>query len=118
VRVSLVFDDGKFSEGDTTLISDWTRHTPGEVLAKNWGVPESAIAPIYAQPPDGHYIFQLPVPGPLEQDRRTAANNKPLSPVKFSFNLGKMAPTYKTNSGEVHIVDTRNFPVSNAIAAL
>ena len=36
----LVFDDGKFSEGNTTLISDWTRHTPREALAKNWGVPE------------------------------------------------------------------------------
>jgi oxalate decarboxylase len=38
----LVFDDGKFSEANTTLISDWTRHTPREVLAKNWGVKESA----------------------------------------------------------------------------
>ena len=35
----LVFDDGAFSEADTTLISDWTRHTPREVLAKNWGHP-------------------------------------------------------------------------------
>lgn len=33
----LVFDDGKFSQADTTLISDWVRHTPAEVLAKNWG---------------------------------------------------------------------------------
>jgi oxalate decarboxylase len=32
----LVIDDGKFSEGNTTLISDWMRHTPREVLAKNW----------------------------------------------------------------------------------
>jgi oxalate decarboxylase len=39
----LVFDDGKFSEADTTLISDWARHTPPEVLAKNWGLPESAF---------------------------------------------------------------------------
>lgn len=32
----LVFDDGKFSEDDTTLLSSWLRHTPPEVLAKNW----------------------------------------------------------------------------------
>ena len=29
----LVFDDGKFSEANTTLISDWTRHTHPEGLA-------------------------------------------------------------------------------------
>jgi oxalate decarboxylase len=113
----LVFDDGSFSEGDTTLISDWARHTPREVLAKNWGVGETAIGGVYAQPPEGHYIFQLPVPGSLEQDRRAAANNKPLSPVKFSLRLGKMEPTFKTQSGQVRVVDTRNFPVSNTIAA-
>jgi oxalate decarboxylase len=113
----LVFDDGKFSEADTTLISDWARHTPPEVLAKNWGVPESAIQGVYAQPPDGHYIFQLPVPATLEQDRRAAAGSKGLSPLKFSFSLGAMAPTFKTRSGEVRVVDTRNFPVSNTIAA-
>ena len=113
----LVFDDGKFSEADTTLISDWVRHTPAEVLAKNWGVSESAIQGVYAQPPDGHYIFQLPVPGTLEQDRRAAAGAKGLSPVKFSFSLRSMAPTFKTGSGEVRVVDTRNFPVSTTIAA-
>jgi oxalate decarboxylase len=113
----LVFDDGKFSEGDTTLISDWTRHTPREVLAKNWNVAEAAISGVYAQPPDGHYIFQLPVPGSLEQDRRRAAGSKPPSPIKFSFRLGNMSATFKTKTGEVRVVDMRNFPVSNTIAA-
>lgn len=113
----LVFDDGKFSEADTTLISDWTRHTPPEVLAKNFGIPESSLKGIYAQPPEGHYIFQLPVPGALEQDRRAAAGSKGLSPVKFSFSLRNMAPTFQTKGGEVRVVDTRNFPVSTTIAA-
>ncbi|HEX3879717.1 MAG TPA: cupin domain-containing protein [Bryobacteraceae bacterium] len=113
----LVFDDGKFSEADTTLISDWTRHTPREVLAKNLGLPEDALSGVYAQPPDGHYIFQLPAPGSLESDRRGAAGAKGLSPVKFSFSLGKMTPTFQRSSGEVRIVDTRNFPISTTIAA-
>jgi oxalate decarboxylase len=113
----LVFDDGAFSEADTTLISDWTRHTPPEVLAKNWGMPESMIAPIYSQPPEGHYIFQAPVPPPLEQDRRASTGSKGPSPVKFSFSLTKMTPTVKTKSGEVRIVDSTNFPVSTTIAA-
>ena len=113
----LVFDDGKFSEGNTTLISDWTRHTPREVLAKNWGVPESDLQGVYSVPPEGHYIFQNPVPGPLEEDRRTAGGSKGPSPVAFDFAMRSMPPTFQTKSGEVRVVDSRNFPVSKAIAA-
>jgi oxalate decarboxylase len=39
----LVFDDGNFSEEETFLLSDWLAHTPKDVLAKNFGVPESAL---------------------------------------------------------------------------
>ena len=113
----LVFDDGKFSEGNTTLISDWTRHTPPEVLAKNWGVPVSALDGLYTVPPDGHYIFQPPLPGPLEEDRRKASGSKGPSPVAFDFPMLSMPPTFKTKSGEVRIVDSRNFKVSTTIAA-
>lgn len=113
----LVFDDGAFSEADTTLISDWTRHTPRDVLAKNWGVAESALTPVYRQPPEGHYIFQLPLPPSLDEDRRATGETKGLSPQKFSLSLSAMEPTFQRSSGEVRIVDTRNFPVSNTIAA-
>ena len=41
----LVFDDGNFSEEETFLLTDWLAHTPREVLAKNFGVPESAFDP-------------------------------------------------------------------------
>lgn len=113
----LVFDDGKFSEGNTTLISDWIRHVPKEVLAKNWGVAESAVDVIYTLPQDGHYIFQAPVPGKLEDDQRAAAGTKGPSPVAFDFRMHSMAPTYRTAAGEVRVVDSRNFPVSTTIAA-
>ena len=113
----LVFDDGKFSEANTTLISDWARHTPREVLAKNWGVPESATDPVYTASPDGRYIFQAPVPGPLADDRRAAGGSKGPSPLNFAFAMHSMAPTYKTASGEVRVIDSRDFPVANTIAA-
>ena len=113
----LVFDDGKFSEGDTTMLSDWARHTPREVLAKNWGVPETALDPVYLVPPDGYYIFQRAVPPSLAQDKQAAAANKPPSPVSFSFPMHSMAPTYKTRGGEVRVVDSTNFKVSNTLAA-
>ncbi len=113
----LVFDDGKFSEGDTTLLSDWTRHTPPEVLAENWGIPESEFEGVYKVPEAGHYIFQRAVPPALAEDRRAAANNRPPSPLSFSFAMHSMPPTYKSKGGEVRVVDSRNFKVSNAIAA-
>ena len=42
----LVFDDGAFSDFGTFLLTDWFAHTPRSVLAKNFGVPESAFAHI------------------------------------------------------------------------
>src|ERR1700736_5601806 len=39
----LVFDDGSFSEDNTFLISDWFKHVPSDVLAKNFGVSASAF---------------------------------------------------------------------------
>jgi oxalate decarboxylase len=113
----LVFDDGKFSEGNTTLISDWTRHTPPEVLAKNWGVPASALDSVYKVPPEGHYIFQAEVPPSLADDIRAASAAKGKSPLDFSFLMSKMPPTRKARYGEVRIIDSRNFTVSNTIAA-
>lgn len=113
----LVFDEGNFSEGNTTLLSDWTRHTPREVLAKNWGVQENALETVYSVPPTGRYIFQAPVPGPLEQDRRAAAGSGEPSPVAFDFAMSKMTPTKRTKSGEVRVIDSQNFPVAKIAAA-
>jgi oxalate decarboxylase len=113
----LVFDDGKFSEGNTTLISDWLRHTPPEVLAKNWGVSEDAIKDVYKVPADGRYIFQTAVPGPLSQDERAIAGSVGKSPLAFDFPMHSMPPTVRNKSGEVRIIDSRNFPVANTIAA-
>lgn len=113
----LVFDDGKFSEANTTLISDYLRHTPLEVLAKNWSVSDTDLTPVYQVPPEGKYIFQSPVPGSLEDDRKAITGSTGLSPVNFSFQLMNMKPNYKNRSGEVRIVDSANFPASNTIAA-
>lgn len=39
------------------------------------------------------------------------------TPVDFSFLMHAMKPTRQNAHGEVRIVDSRNFPVSNTIAA-
>jgi oxalate decarboxylase len=113
----LVFDNGNFSEGNTTLITDWTRHVPREVLAKNWGVSDGALDDLYTLPPEGLFIFQKAVPGPVEEDERAIAGSKGLSPVAFDFPMHSMPPTYKTKSGEVRVVDATNFPVTTTSMA-
>lgn len=110
----LVFDDGKFSEFDTTLVTDWAAHTPREVLAKNWGVPESALA---GMPKEELYIFQTGLPGPLDEDQRAARGSGQPTRAAFEFRASTMPPTVSTSSGEVRVVDTRNFPMSVTIAA-
>src|SRR4051812_43132789 len=64
----LVFDDGNFSENETFLISDWFAHTPTEILAKNFGVPQDAFSDIPIDVEHERYIFPGPMPGPIASD--------------------------------------------------
>jgi oxalate decarboxylase len=66
----LLFDNGNFNEDETFVLTDFLAHIPKEVLAKNFGVPESAFANI---PKDELYIFESDVPGPLEAYRVAGA---------------------------------------------
>jgi oxalate decarboxylase len=110
----LVFDDGNFSEFETVLLSDWMAHTPPEVVAKNFGVSEKAIANM---PKKELFIFQSAIPGSLEEDRRRAAGALGPSPLDFAFRTTQMPPTKKNQSGEVRIVDSSNFKIATTIAA-
>ena len=110
----LVFDDGTFSEFETTLVSDWCSRTPRSVLAKNFGIPESALKDM---PKDELYIFQGKLPGDLLEEKRVAAGKKGASPLAFDFKMHSMAPTHENAGGTVKIVDTSNFPISVSIAA-
>ncbi len=107
----LVFDDGNFSEDSTFLITDWFAHTPRAVLAKNFGVPESAFAGI---PTHERYIFPAKVPGPLASDKVSDPQGR--LPQKFSHRLLAQEPL-KTSGGTARIVDSRNFPAASTIAA-
>jgi oxalate decarboxylase len=107
----LVFDDGDFDEDNTFLLSDWIKHVPPEILAKNFGVADNAFANV--PDPSQLYIFAAPVPGSLASDK--IAGSKPV-PQTFSHKLLAQQPI-KTKSGSVRIVDTSNFPVSKTISA-
>jgi oxalate decarboxylase len=107
----LVFDDGNFDEDDTFLISDWFKHTPNDVLGKNFNAPASMFG--HTPDPSERYIFAATVPGPLASDRIAGATAVPQS---FSHRLMAQKPI-ETASGTVRIVDSSTFPVASTIAA-
>jgi oxalate decarboxylase len=111
----LVFDDGHFSEFDTFLICDWFTHTPTEVLAKNFGVPESAFANI---PPDleqQRYIFPAAVPGSLSS--QTVSSPYGTIPHSATYRLSQQKAV-ECPGGRVKVADSSNFPITNIAAGL
>ena len=110
----LAFDDGKATEYNTLLLTDWLAHTPPDILAENFGVPADTFAKI---PLHQLWIFQGKLPGALDADRAAVRAPEGFPPNPFTFSLGSMPPTRQTKGGEARIADSRNFVVSKTIAA-
>jgi oxalate decarboxylase len=120
----ICFDDGRASEFNTLLVTDWLAHTPPEILAKNFGVPAEAFGQI---PLQDLWIFQGKVPGELAADRAAASNNPAeraavgnnigTPPHPFTFSLGSSPPVRQTTGGDVRVADSKNFTVSTNVAA-
>jgi oxalate decarboxylase len=110
----LVFDDGRFSEYSTVLLSDWMAHTPPEVVSKNFGVAPQALKNF---PQEELFIFQAEIPPPLAVDQKAAAGALGPSPLDFSFRPVQQPVTKRTKGGEVRIIDSSTFKVSTTIAA-
>ena len=108
----IVFDDGAFSENETFLLTDWVRHTPLNVLAKNLGVAPSALANIPKDPNHERYIFNGQVPPPLAEDVVTSPNGPAM---RMSHSLLGQTPI-EVPGGTVRIVDSHNFPAASTIA--
>jgi oxalate decarboxylase len=106
----LVFDDGDFSENETFLITDWFKHTPVEVLAKNFGLPESAFAGLPVDIEHERYIF----PAPIDTDAPPSPAGA--VPRTFSHRLLAQEPV-RGAGGCARIVDSSNFPAASTIAA-
>jgi oxalate decarboxylase len=110
----LVFDNGNFSENETLLISDWFLHTPRDVLAKNFGVPESAFDNLPTDIEHTRWILAGKVPGPLASD----AVRSPAGAVPETYSYHMLADTpIEVAGGKVRVVDSTNFPASKTIAA-
>jgi oxalate decarboxylase len=110
----LCFDDGKATEYNTLLLTDWLAHTPPEILAANFGLPVATFAHI---PLNQLYIFQGEVPGPLAADQAAVAGPEGAPPHPFTFSLASSSASKTTRGGEVRVADSGNFHVSKTIAA-
>lgn len=107
----LLFDDGSFSDLNTSSLSDLFAHYPKDVLAANFGVPANYFNSL----PSGQiYIYQSTVPGPLENE----AVQSPYGTVPLSYKHQLLAqkPTI-TPGGSIRVADTSNFPVAKTTAA-
>ena len=111
----LVFDDGNFNEFETFLLTDWLRHTPPEVLAKNFNTPASTFDKV----PDRElFIFPRDLPRPLEEERKQVYAETGAVASSFAFFASKMQPTKSAPGGAVKIVDRTNFPATSIAAAI
>ncbi|KAI0642410.1 oxalate decarboxylase [Trametes meyenii] len=105
----LVFDDGKFSDDSTFLLTDWLAHVPKEVLAKNFHTSQAAFDRI---PSEQLYIFPGPIPADNQQPPTSPQGTTPLP---YTFDFANMKPTQYAG-GTVKIADSRNFNVAKTIA--
>lgn len=108
----LIFDNGYFSEFGTFSVTDWIGHVPKALLAKNFGVPESAFddfpkEEVYfargAKPPEE------PAP-PLQGWKAPALTHK--------YELLKRPPHRVFKGGREWRVDSTAFPISKTVTAV
>lgn len=112
----LVFNQGDFSEESTLLLSDWLKHTPPEILEKNFGLDAEAISRL----PKGEPLYIFPATEPtntLAEDIAEVARHAQPPKVSYTFKASTMKPTRESASGTVKVIDSRNFPASQKIAS-
>ena len=112
VEFLLAFDSGYFSENETFLITDWFEHTPREVLAKNFRVPESTFDVLPSDIEHTRYMFAGAVPPSLAVDAPPVAQ----PPQSYTWHMHAQEPN-KGPGGQVRVTDSRNFTVSKTVAA-
>jgi oxalate decarboxylase len=108
----LIFDNGYFSEFGTFSISDWIGHAPRALLAKSFGLPESALEDL---PRDEVYFARGVVPS----EKPTAPlQGWVLSPQTHKFELLKQPPHRVFKGRREWRVDSSRFPISMTITGV
>ncbi|MCE9561993.1 MAG: cupin domain-containing protein [Planctomycetes bacterium] len=108
----LIFDNGYFSEFGTFSITDWIGHVPKALLAKNFGLPESAFDGF---PKEEVYFARGAVP-PAEQS--VPLQGRKLPPLTHKYELLGQAPHATFKGGREWRVDSSRFPISKTMTGV
>jgi len=109
----LIFDNGYFSEFGTFSITDWIGHAPKSVLAKNFGLPESAFAEF---PEEDVYFARGAIPRAQIPENLQGPCISP--PATHKFRMLAEAPHAVFKGGREWRVDSTRFPISTTITGV
>jgi oxalate decarboxylase len=108
----LIFDNGYFSEFGTFSITDWLGHVPKALLAKNFGLPESAFDGF---PKEEVYFARGAIP-PAEQSVPLQGWKKPK--LTHKYEMMKQPPHRVFAGGREWTVDSTKFPISTTVTGV
>ena len=108
----LIFDNGYFSEFGTFSITDWIGHTPKKLLAKNFGLPESAFEGF---PKEEVYFARGAVPPAKAAAPLQGWKNPPLT---HKYELLSQPPHRTFAGGREWRVDASKFPISKTVTGV
>ena len=108
----LIFDNGYFSEFGTFSITDWIGHAPKPLLAKNFGLPESAFDGF---PKSEVYFAKGAIPS-AEQPPNLQGLKSP--PNTHKFRMLAEPPHSVHKGGREWRVDSSRFPISTTITGV
>ncbi|KAL8782764.1 MAG: hypothetical protein Q9195_009575 [Heterodermia aff. obscurata] len=112
----LVFDDGFFSEDDTSLVTEMFLRNPRSVLAKDL---QTDISKLDNIPTDQLYIFPgTPPPKDIAEQNTTGPAGTTSQPnQQYTYHWSQQAPLTIPEAGTLKIVDPTTFPASADISA-
>jgi len=109
----LIFDNGYFSEFGTFSITDWIGHTPKHLLAKNFGLPESAFEGF---PKDEVYFARGPIPPETIPPDHQGPLTSP--PDTHRYRMLAQEPHSIHKGGREWRVGADRFPVSKTVTGV
>jgi oxalate decarboxylase family bicupin protein len=109
----LVFDDGKFSEEETWLVSELIQRMPESVVAKNF---RTSVDTFANSPKDQLWIFPgTPAPADIEKQNTTGPAGVIPKSGAYSYHFSEQQPL-KAPGGSIKILDPATFPIAKNFA--
>ncbi len=109
----LIFDNGYFSEFGTFSITDWIGHTSKHLLAKNFGLPESAFEGF---PRDEVYFARGPIPSETIPPNHQGPLTSP--PDTHRYRMLAQEPHSIHKGGREWRIGADRFPISKTVTGV